>query len=872
MNPSRLFALAIALVGLVASSAVAQMVDTVPQSGPKLVTAGRSSVRVIPGEQYEAGFLHRIFYGGLWRDLWSTPIDVPVLDLERFAGGLKPTKRGGGFQTKSLRFSSPSGREFKFRSIDKDPAKVLPEDLQETFVADIVQDLIATSNPVSALVAVPIINAAGVLNAEPILIVLPDDPRLGQFQTDFGGVLGTLEENPSDEADEGGFGGADKIILTEKLYNRLTKDNDEHVDARAFLTARLTDVFLGDWDRHLDQWKWARYEQGKEKLWRPIARDRDQAFARYNGIVPDLAEVYVPQIEGATGRYPDMKYLTWSGRHIDRRYLSSLDRPTWDSVTAALVARLDDSVIYRAVQRMPPPMYAKEGKALEEMLISRRDRLHTASMEYYEHLADVVDIYGSDKRELAEINRRDDDHVEVTIHDLDKEGRSKGDPLFHRVFDRDTREIRVYMLGGNDSVMVKGHTSSSILARVIGGDGDDIMIDRSEVDGFLSAETQTYFYDSDPGGSITEGPSSTIDRSKAKEAKNDQERFEPLLNDRGSEDVYFPWINYNSDLGVFVGGHATFTYYGFRADPYRMRADLRLGFATTPRQFKGEFRIDNREIIPGIRTEILVGYSGLEVLNYYGLGNESARDKEAEKNDFYRVEQKQSRFRLLFGIPLLDGVEWSINGEAKRIQTSLDDSTFLSLDTTGIPEGAVSIGTGLTIDTRRSTLKAQNGFYIDLRGSYFPKVIVREAFTRLSGDIRAYLSARIGTEVTLALRAAGEKLWGEFPYFESAYIGGSGTLRGFSSQRFAGDASLVGNAELRVHLGKVKLIFPGQLGIFGLADAGRVFLDGESSTKLHTGFGGGLWFSVIEPANTITVAAAQSDEKLGIYVVAGFGF
>src|SRR2546427_489674 len=78
------------------------------------------TVRVIPGARYDAGWLHCFILGAHWRDLWTTSVEVEVLDLDRYAGGLTPLKRGGGRETQSLRFKGADGKEYKFRSIDKD--------------------------------------------------------------------------------------------------------------------------------------------------------------------------------------------------------------------------------------------------------------------------------------------------------------------------------------------------------------------------------------------------------------------------------------------------------------------------------------------------------------------------------------------------------------------------------------------------------------------------------------------------------------------------------------------------------------------------------------------------------------------------------
>jgi hypothetical protein len=70
----------------------------------------------------------------------------------------------------------------------------------------------------------------------------------------------------------------------------------------------------------------------------------------------------------------------------------------------------------------------------------------------------------------------------------------------------------------------------------------------------------------------------------------------------------------------------------------------------------------------------------------------------------------------------------------------------------------------------------------------------------------------------------------------------------------------------------VLVVLPADIGVFGLADAGRVFLEGESSDEWHTAFGGGLWLAFLDRAYTVSVAAASSDERTGVYVQAGFAF
>src|SRR5258708_28803680 len=90
------------------------------------------------------------------------------------------------------------------------------------------------------------------------------------------------------------------------LFQRLEQRSDERVDARAYLRARLIDVLVGDWDRHISQWRWARFDMHGERIWQPIPRDRDHAFSRFDGVFPSVAEYYSKQLAGLGSTYPSI--------------------------------------------------------------------------------------------------------------------------------------------------------------------------------------------------------------------------------------------------------------------------------------------------------------------------------------------------------------------------------------------------------------------------------------------------------------------------------------------------------------------------------------------------------------------------------------
>src|SRR5262249_48223980 len=152
--------------------------------------------QVVIGPEYKAGDFHRWLWGTDYRSLWTTPIQAEVLDLHTFAGGLKPLFRVGGAETKGLAMKGADGRDYTFRGIDKDPASILPPDLRDTWARSLVQDQIAANNPASFFVVDELQKAAGILRTEQRLMVMPDDPLLGEFRKDFAGRVGQVYEYP----------------------------------------------------------------------------------------------------------------------------------------------------------------------------------------------------------------------------------------------------------------------------------------------------------------------------------------------------------------------------------------------------------------------------------------------------------------------------------------------------------------------------------------------------------------------------------------------------------------------------------------------------------------------------------------------------
>ena len=63
---------------------------------------------------------------------------------------------------------------------------------------------------------------------------------------------------------------------------------------------------------------------------------------------------------------------------------------------------------------------------------------------------------------------------------------------------------------------------------------------------------------------------------------------------------------------------------------------------------------------------------------------------------------------------------------------------------------------------------------------------------------------------------------------------------------------------MRLFLVRVNLLVPCDLGLNAFADAGRVFIRGDSSDDWHPSGGGGVWIAPLERTNTVTFSVAAS--------------
>jgi hypothetical protein len=436
-------------------------------------TATDSVVRPASMKYFRMNLMKRIFLGRNYRKEWETPVKMPLFDVRTVKGGLTPDELGGGQQTKSLRLKDKEGKEWVLRTVDKDVTDAAVQPIfRKTFVKKMVQDMVSASHPYAALSVKELAKAADVVAPEPVLYFVPEDKNLGPHYQLFANKVCMLEERePTPDGSE--------TENSEKVLEELTDKNDVIIMQEQVLRARLLDMLVADWDRHIDQWRWGKKDSAGQTYFYVIPRDRDFAFFNSHGLLTKaMSMTMLPHLGRFTDESKNLKKLNHKTWFFDQNFLNGLDAEAWKRIISDFQNRMSDNVINKAIRQIPPEVYAVSGPMLEARLKSRRDGLMRNGLKYYEYLASSVHVMGTNKRDLFKVSAKGDGMV-ISMYAYD--GKHAGLMTYQRVFKKgETYQVHLEGFGDDDHFVVEDDVDSKIHLYINGGDGKDSYTNRGK--------------------------------------------------------------------------------------------------------------------------------------------------------------------------------------------------------------------------------------------------------------------------------------------------------------------------------------------------------------------------------------------------------
>jgi hypothetical protein len=805
---------------------------------------------VIAGNEYKTGFIHRMLLGSHYRKEWKKPVSVPVINLDSVAGGLTPTTQGGGRQTQTLRLKSSNGKEYVLRSIDKDYGGALPDIVRGTFIERLAKDQVTTTHPYAALTIPAMAEAAGVYHTNPKIVFVPYSNSLGAYNQTFGNTLCLFEERPDDiQEDVASFGSSKKVVSTGKMFEKIFEENDHRVDQKAFVKARLFDMFIGDWGRHDDQWRWASFKEEGQTIYKPIPRDRDQAYAKFDGFFPYLftSPEELEHLKSFKGHIKNIKKFNFPARYLDRQLANEVTEHTWTDIAKELQQSLTDKVIEDAIRQLPPEVFAVSGNVIIRKLKSRRSLLPGYARKYYNFLSEEVDVVGTKESELFEVNRLARGETQITLYDLDKEGKPKNKPFYSRTFHRkETHEIRLYGLEGNDRYHIEGNGKHNIAVRIIGGRDKDSLTNES-----TATAGKIRYYDN-KDNSIT----GRVNKHLSDDSSINAYNYRAFKYNTGHT-IKMPF--YSNTRGIHLLFGYTYARQHWRKEPYGWQQSLKFIYSITNSAVGGEYEGLFNKALGNWNLALNARYDAVLKNNFFGIGNES---KMVNKLTYYRLLTEEGFGSIGINRNFAGHHHLNFTGFYHSVKVDDDKDRFVAQlypSYVSFFERKHFAGAEATYVYHHlnDEVVPSKGIYFSATANYTQNLKQTDrAMQRYLATFGFYLP--FSKSLSLSVKANGASVTGDPEIYLLNWIGGGQNLRGFRRQRFYGKTAFVNNNELRWIRDTRNYFFSGKIGLIAFLDNGRVWQPGETSNTWHAGYGGGV---LLAPFNKLSLGVYYGISK-----------
>lgn len=793
---------------------------------------------IVAGPQYLRSPLHRFLWGSHYRKEWSTPVTIKSFYLDTANGGLAPYEKGGSRQTMSLRLHDHQKHEYVLRSIDKSFTNALPELYRGTFVESIINDQVSIAHPFAAVVVAPLAEKAGIYHTWPQNVFVPHQESLKSFNNKYGDQLYLFEQRPDgnwETADN--FGDAEKIIGTDKLFKKLAKDNDHTVDQVEYVRARLFDIFVGDWGRHEDQWRWAQFDTSNKTVYKPIPRDRDQAFTKFDGVLLKVIKSAAGLSHQQTfdAHIKNIRTYNYAARNLDRVMTNQTTRAQWITIATELKAVLTDDAIESAVHQMPPEVFPISGNEIIAKLKTRRDDLLLYAMNYYDFLAKEVDVTGTSDDEYFKIADDSTGTLHLQGYKIDKSG-NKSALIYDRSFpSRETKELRVYGLGGKDryDINLTGKTRTTV--RVIDSKKDEYNV---------TGDKKLKLYDADS------------DTSAAY-------RYEAFKYNKAG---ISPSLHYSKQHIIYFGLAYKNTRYKWGKYPYASTHEMYVHYSPTQNALRTGYEGVVNNFIGRWNLNGLANYDWVKVINFFGVGN----DTKTTTNDrnFYRIRSESGYVSLGLSHNIGSQGNFIVSPFFQTVRLLSDPERFLVKN---FLRGQVTkdyfdtrkfagVSAALRLQKVDDLVLPTQGYRFTANSVYTRNITESNETFSYGGDFHFFVP--LSKHFVLSVKNGAATITGEPEFYQLNSIGGR-KLRGYRRERFWANTAYYNNNELQYLFNFKSFVFNGKAGLLAFADQGRVWQKGEKSDTWHYGYGGGI---ILSPFNKIFVSASYgiSPENRGI--------
>jgi len=823
-----------------------------PDSFPQTITTSIYKEE----EDTDKSEVHKTVWGERYRKLYGTDVSLKVADLDTLYGGLKVVREGGGHQTVSLRVKDSLGREYNIRRVRKDALLFLQNvafknqpvenKLENTVAENLLTDFYTAAHPYGFLTIPDLSEAAGIHHTNPEVFYLPKQKALGKYNSVHGDDIYMIVERPEEGWTGYQYFGSPEhdIVSTSDMLERLRRDEKYILDESAYVRARIFDMLIGDWDRHQDQWRWAEIEDADGiHYFEPIPRDRDQVFSNFDGAFFGTLRALTGFANQFAVYGDDIKDVEWfniAAMGLDRSLLQNTGKETWMEQAKYIQDHISDDIIAKAFSKLPEETRGETSEELIKNVKGRRNNIVDIAKRYYEKLATLAIVTGTDKDDFIDVIRMEDGNTRVTIT-RNKEG-ERAENLSDKVYKfNETKEIWVYGLDDDDKIFVKGTGPSKIFVRVIGGQNNDVYT----VDN--TSNLKLYDHKSLPN-TVKKGENAKFrftDNYEINTYDKDKKTF--------SSGSILPGFGYNPDEGFSVGLEYVKSINKFKRNPFTSQYTFSGEYHSATNGFELAYEAEFASIIGNYNLLLGVNYTSPKYSeNFFGFGNETENFDDDLYLDYNRVGLNEYGAKIALVNKTPFGSFFRFTGSFEAIEVQDDEGRYITDDFVSIVPDLFGRKYFAGLDAMYR-YESYDDRLNPTRGMLFELNLGGKINTADPGRQYGYFKPYMGfynaltrnRKLVLKTRAeAHVNIGQEYEFYQSAQLGAESGLRGYRLERYSGKSSFGTGADLRYSFNTVKTSFlPFQLGIYGGYDLGRVWTKEGNSKVWHDSYGGGLWIN-----------------------------
>ncbi|GGG91055.1 hypothetical protein GCM10011416_04490 [Polaribacter pacificus] len=853
-------------------------ISTYPKNTDPMTTAS-----VYSKEEVTKGGFYKFLWGERFRKYYGTKITVNNVKLDTLFGGLTPIRKGGGHQSKSLRLEDAQGREYVMRALKKNAVQYLQAvafkdqfiagQFDATYPEALLLDIFTGSHPYAPFAIAELAEAINVLHTKPLLVYVPKQTALKEFNLEFGDALYMIEERVSSgHGEKANFDHSNTVISTLDLLKELRKNEKSTIDERAYIRARLFDMLIGDWDRHEDQWRWAAFEKNNKTVYKAFPRDRDQAFSKMaDGALLNYLTKSVPALRLMQSFDTDIKNVKWFNLEaypLDKALINQATNTDWIEEARFIQENITENRIEKAFSKLPAEVQGQDLELLKKQLKIRLQNLQKIATSYAEYLSAYAIVTGTDKDDLFEIERLTNGDTKIAIYRIEK---GKKGTLIHskQYAKNDTKEIWVYGLDDEDVFRVFGKGTQAIELIIIGGQNNDQyhVENKKKLDIYdYKSKKNTFVGKNLPVHLSDTYETNVYNYNKIKSTQNE----------------VYPNASFNPDDGISLGLLYSFTQNGFKRNPfssyyevsaasYLLTGGYELGFAMEFANHVSSWNIG----VEGVITS--PNYS----VNFFGYGNETTNpnfiDEDQFEEDFNRVRIRMLKLQPYFnwrgalGANFKLGLSFENYQVEKTPNRAIED--FYNNNQRDYRQSFVGLKANYHYKNQDNNAFPTLGMEIDLTAGFTSNINNSNQFAYLIPALSFDYKLNASGLLVLATKMKAHLNFSNgYEFYQAATIGGEDGVRGYRNQRFTGKNSWIQNTDIRLSMYQVKTsLIPLHLGLFTGIDYGKVWLDTENSSAWRSSFGGGIFVNGAQMISA-NIGVFKGTESARVLFSMGFRF